>query len=146
MAAAAQARLDGATVPRRRDEAERTATRPAAPPAERRAPRTRARAAQRARFTRAFVVFAVCLTVLAVGRVALSFAVVQKSLQTDAVSREERRVSAENAQLAEEVAQLSSTLRIRHIAENQLGLVDATAVTYLRVVPGEHVAKVAERP
>jgi cell division protein FtsL len=92
------------------------------------------------------VVFVVCLTVLAVGRVALSFAVVQKSLQTDAIAREERGVTAENAQLSEELAQLSSTVRIRHIAENQLGLVDATHVLYLRVVPGEHVAKVAERP
>ena len=141
MAAAAQTR-HAVAAPRRSDDAERTAARPAA----RRAPQARARAAQRARFTRAFVVFAVCLTVLAVGRVALSFAVVQKSLQTDAVAREERRVSAENAQLAEELAQLSSTGRIRHIGENQLGLVDATHVQYLEVVPGEHVAKVAETP
>jgi hypothetical protein len=141
MAAAAQTR-HAVAAPRRSDDAERTAARPAA----RRAPQARARAAQRARFTRAFVVFAVCLTVLAVGRVALSFAVVQKSLQTDAVAREERRVSAKNAQLAEELAQLSSTVRIRHIGENQLGLVDATHVQYLEVVPGEHVAKVAETP
>lgn len=142
MPAAAHAQ-HAAAAPRRWDEdAERTAVRPPA----RRAPQARARAAQRTRFTRAFVVFVVCLTVLAVGRVALSFAVVQKSLQTDAIGREERRVSAENAQLAEELAQLSSTLRIRHIAEKQLGLVDATHVLYLKVVPGEHVAKVAERP
>ena len=142
MAAAAQAR-QAAAAPRRWDEdAERTAARPA----PRRAPQARARAARRARFTRAFVVFVVCLTVLAVGRVALSFAVVQKSLQTDAIAREERRVSAENAQLSEELAQLSSTVRIRHIAENQLGLVDATHVLYLKVAPGEHLTKVAERP
>lgn len=141
MAAAAQAR-QAAPAPRYRDDAERTATRPVV----RRAPRTRARAAQRSRFTRVFVIFVVCLTVLAVGRVALSFAVVQKSLQTDAIAREEGRVSAANAQLAEELAQLSSTVRIRHIAENQLGLVDATHVQYLKVVPGAHLAKVAERP
>ena len=42
------------------------------------------------RFMRTFVVFVVCLTVLAVGRVALSFAVVQKTLQTDAVVHEQR--------------------------------------------------------
>ena len=141
MAAAAQAR-HAAAAPQRWDDAERTTARPAA----RRAPQARARAARRARFTRAFVVFVVCLTVLAVGRVALSFAVVQKSLQTDAIAREERRVSAENAQLSEELAQLSSTVRIRHIAENQLGLVDATHVLYLKVAPGEHLTKVAERP
>jgi cell division protein FtsL len=141
VAAAAQARR-AEVAPRRQEQPERVPARPAA----RRAPQARARAAQRARFTRAFVVFVVCLTVLAVGRVALSFAVVQKSLQTDAIAREERRVSAENAQLSEEVAQLSSTVRIRHIAVNQLGLVDATHVLYLKVVAGEHIARVAERP
>jgi cell division protein FtsL len=142
MAAAAQARQAAAAPRRWNEDAERTAPRPA----PRRAPQARARAAQRARLTRAFVVFVVCLTVLAVGRVALSFAVVQKSLQTDAIAREERRVTAENAQLSEELAQLSSTVRIRHIAENQLGLVDATHVLYLKVAPDEHIARVAERP
>jgi cell division protein FtsL len=140
MAAAAQAR-QAVAAPRRWDE---DAARTAARPAPRRAPQARARAAQRARFTRAFVVFVVCLTVLAVGRVALSFAVVQKSLQTDAIAREERRVSAENAQLSEELAQLSSTVRIRHIAERQLGLVDPTHVLYLKVHRTAVMAKVAE--
>jgi cell division protein FtsL len=68
--------------------------------------------------------------VLAVGRVALSFAVVQKSLQTGAVVREERRVSEQNDELREEVARLSSTSRIHHIAQSELGLVDPTAIAY----------------
>ena len=63
---------------------------------------------------RTFIVFVGCLTVLAVGRVALSFAVVQKTLQTEAIVREERRVSDQNAQLQEKVAQLASPVRIRH--------------------------------
>jgi cell division protein FtsL len=79
---------------------------------------------------RTFIVFVGCLTVLAVGRVALSFAVVQKTLQTDAIVREERQISDKNAQLQEKVAQLSSTPRIRHIAETQLGLVDASHVLF----------------
>jgi hypothetical protein len=108
-----------------------------------RAPRTRKRAAQRSRLTRAFVIFVACLTVLAVGRVALSFAVVQKSLQTDAVVREERRVTALNDKRREEVAQLASTLRIRHIAESQLGLVDATHVKYLKPLKRGPVVEVA---
>jgi hypothetical protein len=108
-----------------------------------RAPRTRKRAAQRSRLTRAFVIFVACLTVLAVGRVALSFAVVQKSLQTDAVVREERRVTALNDKRREEVAQLASTLRIRHIAETQLGLVDATHVKYLKPLKRAPVVEVA---
>ncbi|HTX70692.1 MAG TPA: hypothetical protein VMH50_16320 [Thermoleophilia bacterium] len=95
-----------------------------------RAPRTRRRAAQRSRLTRTFVAFVAVLTVLAVGRVALSFAVVQKTLQTDAVVREERRVSDKNDQLEGTLADLGSSIRIRHIAESQLGLVD----------PGSHVS------
>ena len=141
MAAAAQARR-AAEAPRRQEPPERTQARPAA----RRAPQARARAAQRARLTRVFVIFVICLTVLAVGRVALSFAVVQKTVQTAAVVREERALSSENAQLAETLAQLGSTVRIRHIAETQLGLVDADHVQYLKVAKGARLAKVALRP
>lgn len=141
MAAAAQARR-AAAAPRRQEQPERVPARPAA----RRAPQARRRAAQRARLTRVFVVFVICLTVLAVGRVSLSFAVVQKSLQTEVVVREERALSVENAQLAEKLAQMSSTVRIRHIAETQLGLVDADHVQYLRVTKGARLAKVAQRP
>jgi cell division protein FtsL len=88
----------------------------------------------------------ICLTVLAVGRVSLSFAVVQKTLQTEAVVREERALNAENARLVEKLAQMGSTVRIRHIAETQLGLVDADHVQYLRVAKGARLAKVAQRP
>jgi cell division protein FtsB len=95
-----------------------------------RAPRTRKRAAQRSRLMRTFVIFVGCLTVLAVGRVALSFAVVQKTLQTDAIVREERRISDKNDQLEEQLAQLGSPVRVRHIAESELGLVDATHPVY----------------
>jgi cell division protein FtsL len=139
VAATAQARR-GAAAPRRDDEYERRE----AQAAQRRAPRSRRRAVQRARFTRAFVLFVCCLTVLAVGRVALSFAVVQKTIETNAIAREQRAVTAENAQLKEDLAQLGSTVRIRHIAERDLGLVDADSVAYLHVqVP---VSKAATRP
>lgn len=102
----------------------------AAPVHAYRAPQTRRRAAQRSRLTRTFVIFVACLTALAVGRVALSFAVVQKTLQTDAIVREERRVSDRNGQLEETVARLASTARIRRIAETQLGLVEANHFSY----------------
>jgi len=141
VAAAAQARR-AAAAPRRQEQPERVPARPVA----RRAPQVRRRAAQRARLTRVFVVFVICLTVLAVGRVSLSFAVVQKTLQTETVVRQERALSADNAQLAETLAQMGSTVRIRHIAETQLGLVDADHVQYLRVTKGAHLAKVAQRP
>lgn len=104
----------------------------------RRAP-ARARQAQlvpRARAVRLFFVFVICLAVLGVGRVALSFAVVQKSLQTGSVKIEQRRIEAENADLAAQVSRLGSPTRIRHIAESQLGLVPADRPVYLTVKAG----------
>ena len=44
--------------------------------------------------------------------------------------REERSVSAENDAARGTLADLGSTLRIRHIAESQLGLVDAKYIAY----------------
>lgn len=140
MAAAAQ--VGRSAEPRRREELER----PEARPVTRRAPQARRRAAQRARLTRAFVLFVICLTVLAVGRVALSFAVVQKTLQTDTVVHQQRALTAENAQLQEDLAQLGSTVRIGHIAESQLGLVQADHVLYLHAGKGAQPGPVAERP
>ena len=137
MATAAQ-HARRAPAPSREQEA-----RPEAPAYAYRAPHTRRKAAQRSRLMRAFVIFVGCLTLLAVGRVALSFAVVQKSLQTEAIVREERRVSDQNGELRERVAQLSSTVRIRHIAEKDLGLVDATHLIYLEPLKGGHVSEVA---
>jgi len=137
-ATAAQQARRTAAAPRYEDEAGVHA-----PAYAYRAPRTRRRAAQRSRLTRTFVIFVACLTVLAVGRVALSFAVVQKSLQTEAVVREERRVTALNDTRQEEVAQLASSLRIRHIAESELGLVDPTRVVYLKPLKRGPVVEVA---
>jgi cell division protein FtsL len=140
VAAAAQARR-AAEAPRRREETERRTARPAA----RRAPQARQRAAQRARLTRLFVVFVICLTVLAVGRVALSFAVVQKTLQTDALAREERSLTAANQQLQETVANMGSSVRIRKIAMNQLGLVEPTHWQTLKIHRTTTATQVAER-
>ena len=138
MAAAARHARAAAPAPRRDEEA-----RPEAPAYAYRAPHTRRKAAQRSRLTRAFVIFVACLTVLAVGRVALSFAVVQKSLQTSAIVREERRITEQNGELREEVARLSSTPRIRHIAESELGLVDATHFAYPDALLPAGVSEVA---
>jgi len=91
------------------------------------------RHAARARAVRLFFVFVVCLAVLGVGRVALSFAVVQKNLQTDAVQVQQHRIAAENAELAAQVTRLGSTTRIRWIAESRLGLVPAERPVYLTV-------------
>jgi hypothetical protein len=57
--------------------------------------------------------------------------------------REERQVSDKNAQLREKVAQLSSAPRIEHIAENQLGLVDATRPIFLKPLKRGTVSEVA---
>lgn len=142
MAASAQAR-DAAQAPRRRQQPQRVPVRPAASPAS----RTRRRPVVSSRHTRAFVVFVLCVAVLAAGRVAMSFAVVQKTVATDAVASEERRVAAENAQLQEELAHLGSIVRIRSIAENRLGLIDVDTATiqYLAVAEGRD-AKASTRP
>ena len=90
MAAAGRARAPAAGA---RAAGRTSAPPPAAPatPSGRRA----ARAAPRRRaqsLPARLLVFVVLLAVLAVGRVALSFAVVQKNLQTDAVARQYRVV------------------------------------------------------
>jgi cell division protein FtsL len=95
--------------------------------------RTSAQVAARARAVRWFFVFVVCFAVLAVGRVALSFAVVQKSLQTDTVQTQARTLEAANADLQAEVTRLGSSARIRNIAQGQLGLVQAERPIYLTV-------------
>ena len=77
------------------------------------------------------MLFAVCLALLAVGRVTLSFAVVQKNLQTEAVVRQQRSVSADNAKLQQEIARLSASPRIRQLAMERYGLVPAQGVVYL---------------
>ena len=109
-------------------------------------PRSRHLAARRARLGRVFVVFVCALTVLAVGRVALSFAVVQKTLQTEALVREERRVTLENTKRQEQVAQLASTVRIKQVAESRLGLVEPQHVTYVQVGARGAAAEVAAGP
>ena len=89
----------------------------------------------------------ICLSVLAAGRVAMSFAVVQKSVATEAIAREQRQLAAENAVLNEKVALLGSPVRIRDIAEKRLGLVDVDLanVQYLTVAKGGG-AKASARP
>ena len=136
MAAAQHARR--APVPTREQDA-----RTQAPAYAYRAPHTRRKAAQRSRFMRTFIVFVGCLTVLAVGRVALSFAVVQKTLQTDAIVRQEHQLSERNAQLREQVAHLAAAPRIQQIAETQLGLVKATHFEYPKPLYGKSLSEVA---
>jgi cell division protein FtsL len=129
MAASAQARASAA--PARRRAGAAAAPRPSSSPAPARAPRSRP--ATHARAARLLTVFLIALTVLAVGRIALSFAVVQKTMATEVVATEQRRLVAENAQLAADVTRLSSMTRVRSIALSRLGLVPSTGVVYLSV-------------
>lgn len=133
MASSAQARRP-AEAPLWREEQERAPLRTVARPA----PQARRRAARQPRLTRAFIIFVICLSVLAAGRVAMSFAVVQKSVATEAIAREQRQLAAENAVLKEKVALLGSPVRIRTIAEKEFGLVDVDMadVRYLTAAKG----------
>jgi hypothetical protein len=128
------------TAPARRAARPQYADRPIAQPAPRRTARPRPRAAARPGLGRALTVFVVCLTLLAAGRVALSFAVVQKTLQTDTIARQERQVIADNARLQEELAQASSSVNIMHLARRELGLVTPSHTRYI-TAPHVHVAK-----
>ena len=95
--------------------------------------------AKRARFAfnlpLPLLAFVICLAVLGVGRVTLSFAVVQKNLQTDAVVREYRQLAVQNAQLKEEAASLSSSLALRNIAMKRYHLVVPSRAEYVTVPP-----------
>jgi cell division protein FtsB len=93
----------------------------------RRQPRT----VVRSRLGTRLIAFGVCLALLAVGRVTLSFAVVQKNLQTNAVVRQQRALVDENSSLSEELARLASTLRVQRLATSRYGLVPADDVRYL---------------
>ena len=82
------------------------------------------------------IVFGVLLAVLAAGRVALSFAVVQKNLQTDTVARQFHAVQAQNQQLAETAATLSSALAVRNTAVMRYHLIVPPDVVFITVHPG----------
>ena len=53
--------------------------------------------------------------------------------ETDAVVRAQTQFAGENESLSEEVARLSSSIRIHNVALSRLGLVAATNVQYLTV-------------
>jgi cell division protein FtsL len=77
------------------------------------------------------IAFAVCVALLAVGRVTLSFAVVQKNMDTQELVREQRSLATENARLQDQLAGLLATPRLRELAVARLGLVPAQNVVYL---------------
>lgn len=104
---------------------------PAAAPVRR--PQRRPRRAARSRTMTVFILFAVAVALLAVGRVALSFAVVQKNRQTDAIVHQQRAVRASNVALTEEMAKLTANDRVRARALNVYGLVPVDHVTFIRL-------------
>lgn len=121
---------------------ERTSRAPLA--AARPATRVRRRPAQ-GRWLQTLVIFVICLSVLAAGRVAMSFAVVQKTVATNAVAQEEQQVAAENAQLKEELTELDSVVRIRKVGEKKLGMVEPEHKDYLTIAPDGSI-KAGARP
>jgi hypothetical protein len=91
------------------------------------------------------LVFVVCLALLAVGRVTLSFAVVQKNLQTDNVVREYRRLDMQNQQLAEKAAGLASSLKVRNLAVKRYHLVLPSNVQWVTAHPAKGGSTAARR-
>ncbi|MGO8685062.1 MAG: hypothetical protein ACLQUT_10865 [Thermoleophilia bacterium] len=99
-------------------------------PVPQRRSRSLARPAQRALPRRLFVLV-ILLAILAAGRVTLSFAVVQKSLQTSAATSEVARLTADNTQLSNQLVALTATSHVRAMAVNKLHLVPVVDVQYL---------------
>jgi hypothetical protein len=137
-ARAASASAAPAPAPRRRQPATQPARRPSAAP--------RAASRPRAKLPVRITVFVICLTLLAVGRVTLSFAVVQKNLQTDAVVHEYRGLDVQNARLAEEVAGMTSSLKVHNIAVNRYGLTVPQSVQYVSAKPARAGKAGSTRP
>jgi hypothetical protein len=81
------------------------------------------------------IAFGLCVALLAVGRVALTFAVVQKNLQTSSVIKQERALRDENMTLAALVDQQSGSSKVQSLAK-KMGLVTGDAPVFLRVHPG----------
>ena len=109
-----------------------TQARPVAAP-QRRPGAARRPRADRGPFMRRLVVFGVLLAMLSVGRVALSFAVVQKTLETDTVAAKYHSLAAQNQQLGETAANLSSALAIRNTAIDRYHLIVSTDVQFVTV-------------
>ena len=135
MAAAAGARARSLPAPARHDGERQPLGAPQRRPAHVPAARPRPRRRLQALPTR-LVVFGVLLALLAAGRVTLSFAVIQKNLQTDAVSRQFHVVEAQNQKLAETAATLSSALAVRNVAMARYHLIVAPDVQFITVHPG----------
>jgi len=77
------------------------------------------------------VLFAICLALLGVGRVTVTFAVVQESLDTAKLVAKQRTMRQVNAELAERLARLNASTRVHNLAVNKLGLVAPSSVVYL---------------
>ena len=81
------------------------------------------------------IAFGVCVALLAVGRVAITFAVVQKNLQTSTLMTQEGVLRDNNMNLADEVAQQSATALVQKRATKTYGLIQADDVRYLTLPP-----------
>jgi hypothetical protein len=77
------------------------------------------------------VLFAICLALLGVGRVTMTFAVVQESLDTANLVTKQRTLRQANAELSERLARLNASTRVHHLAVDKLGLVAPSSVVYL---------------
>jgi len=77
------------------------------------------------------LLFAVCLAFLGVSRVTLTFAVVQKSLETESLIEQQRTVRQDNAELTRRLARLNAATRVHSLAVGKLGLVAPASIVYL---------------
>jgi hypothetical protein len=100
-----------------------------------RRPRSRPSRGLHSKLATRLIVFGVCVALLAAGRVALTFAVVQKNMQTSSVIKQERALRDDNMSLAALVAQQSGSGKVQNLAK-KMGLVQGDAPVFLHVHPG----------
>jgi len=98
--------------------------------------RRRPSIALHSRLATRLIAFGVCVALLAAGRVALSFAVVQKNLQTSALLKQERALRDDNMNLADLVAQQSASGKVQNLAKKRYGLVLGDPPIFLLVHSG----------
>jgi hypothetical protein len=105
-----------------------------------RRPRSRPSIGLHSRLATRLIAFGLCVALLAVGRVALTFAVVQKNLETSSVIKQERALRDDNMSLAAVVDQQSGSSKVQSLAK-KMGLVSGDTPVFLHV----HIAAAGAR-
>jgi cell division protein FtsL len=119
-----------------RTRPERAAPRPAPKTRPRQAqPRPRPAARPRPRIAGG-VVWIVLVAVLLAGIVAVNVAALRLNLESQDLEARKEQLRGENAAASSELSSLAAAARVEQVARDDLGLVEPTQVTYVRIPAG----------